>query len=288
MSNEKKKEVQSYNWLFVGRQRTGKSVSLLTLAATIQYNAFLARVTRRVLIYNPNNYNKLFEHKDNIKEAIRFTYPKWKFPGTVRTVSCKKVQEIADLKQNFFDWTIVNEGTLEEFFNAAALLRDYIIIIDDQNNAIKGNLAGKKYEKFFTIMAGNRVKSLDVMLSYHSFGQVPPSLWTYFQRALVKETDDQEKFIRRILKAQDELRTALNEVIKQNKVTKYPNNLDLSERIVWMNEGYIFENVDGFLVTKIGNVYYRALSDELVPLKENVSEEGVSIIKEKILFLKQK
>jgi hypothetical protein len=287
VSNQKK-EVQAYNWLFVGRQRTGKSVSLLTLAATIQYNAFLARVTRRVLIYNPNNYNKLFEHKDNIKEAIRYTYPNWKFPGTLRTVSCKKVQEIADLKDNFFDWTIVNEGTLEEFFNAASLLRDYIIIIDDQNNAIKGNLAGKKYEKFFTIMAGNRVKSLDVMLSYHSFAQVPPSLWTYFQRALVKQTDDEEKFIKRILKAQSELRTALHEVIKQNKITKYPNNLDLSERIVWMNEGYIFKNANGVLVTKIGNVYYQALSDELVKMNEAIPDEEVAIIKEKVKQLKNK
>jgi hypothetical protein len=287
VSNQKK-EVQAYNWLFVGRQRTGKSVSLLTLAATIQYNAFLARVTRRVLIYNPNNYNKLFEHKDNIKEAIRYTYPNWKFPGTLRTVSCKKVQEIADLKDNFFDWTIVNEGTLEEFFNAASLLRDYIIIIDDQNNAIKGNLAGKKYEKFFTIMAGNRVKSLDVMLSYHSFAQVPPSLWTYFQRALVKQTDDEEKFIKRILKAQSELRTALHEVIKQNKITKYPNDLDLSERIVWMNEGYIFKNSNGVLVTKIGNVYYQALSDELVKINEGIPDEEVAIIKDKVKQLKNK
>jgi hypothetical protein len=230
----------------------------------------------------------LFEHKDNIKEAIRYTYPNWKFPGTVRTVSCKKVQEIADLKDNFFDWTIINEGTLEEFFNAASLLRDYIIIIDDQNNAIKGNLAGKKYEKFFTIMAGNRVKSLDVMLSYHSFAQVPPSLWTYFQRALVKQTDDEEKFIKRILKAQSELRTALHEVIKQNKITKYPNDLDLSERIVWMNEGYIFKNSNGVLVTKIGNVYYQALSDELVKINEGIPDEEVAIIKDKVKQLKNK
>lgn len=285
--SQKQNEVQSYNWLFVGRQRTGKSVSLLTLAATIQYNAFLARVTRRVLIYNPNNYNELFEHKELIKEAVRFSYPQWKFPGAFRTVSYKKVKEIADLKDNLFDWTVVNDGSLQQFLQAAALLKDYVIIIDDQNNAIKGNLAGKKYEELFTVMAGNRIKSLDVMLSYHSFAQVPPSLWTYFQRALVKETDDQEKFLQRILKAQTELRTALKEVVKQNKVTTYPNDLNLSERIVWMNEGYVFENVNGFLVTKIGNVYFKALDNKVVRLEGGASYEEKQKIQEKIRNIKK-
>ena len=103
------------------------------------------------------------------------------------------------------------------------------------------------------------------MFTYHTFHQVPPSLWTYFQRSIVKETDDKENGIgfKKIEKAQEALTKAQMQVRADNKIKEYPERLRLSERIVWLNEAYIFEQVNGELLTKIGNVYYKAVMDDV-------------------------
>ncbi len=261
----KPSQIQTFNWLIVGSQRTGKTVTALYLAAMMQKVAFEHGKTRRVIIFNPQNYNPMFEKRATIQTSINLIAQGWRMPGVFRKISYQKIAETAALKSNLFDWTIVTDGELTDFTNMVQHLRDYIIIFDDLNNIVKGNLASKSYKSLFSILAGNRIKSNEVMFTYHTFHQVPPSLWTYFQRSIVKETDDKENGIgfKKIEKAQEALTKAQMQVRAENKIKEYPERLRLSERIVWLNEAYIFEQVNGELLTKIGNVYYKAVMDDV-------------------------
>ena len=212
----------------------------------------------------------MFETKASIQDSVRILADNWKMPGVFHKISHKQILTTAHSKSNMYDWTVVTDGNLEDFTKQAHNLRDYIILFDDLNNIVKGNLSSKKYQDMFTILAGNRIKSNEVMFTYHTFHQVPPSLWTYFQRAIVKETDDKEGGIgfKKIEKGQEVLTNAQMQVRAENKIKVYPNRLRLSERIVWLNEAYIFEKISGELVTKISGVYYRAVQDDIEPLSE--------------------
>lgn len=264
----KPKEIQTFNWLIVGSQKTGKTVSALFLASMLQRIAFEHGKTKRVIIFSPNDYNPVFRLKSSIQEAINLIQPGWKMPGVFHRINTSQILEVAHRKSNLYDWSIVVKGTLEEFVNEAHQLLDYIILFDDMNNQIKGNLSSKKFDNLFTIVAGNRIKSNEVLFTYHTFHQVPPSLWTYFQRAIIKETDEKEGGIgfRKIEKGQEVLTNAQMRVRRMNKVANHPNRLRLSELIVWINEAYIFEVINGQLVTKIGSVYYKAVMDDIEPI----------------------
>ncbi len=266
----KAKELQTFNWLLVGSQRTGKTVSALFLAATLQRIAFESGKTKRVIIYNPMEYNPTFKLKSSIQEAVSLIQPGWKMPGVFHKIKCSQILQVANNKSNLFDWSIVTDGSLEDFVNQAHSLLDYIIIFDDLNNIIKGNLSAKKFDNLFRIVAGNRIKSNEVLFTYHTFHQVPPSLWTYFQRAIVKETDEKEGGIgfKKIQKGQEVLTDAQLRVRKMNKLANHPNRLRLSELVVWINEAYIFEPVGGQLITKIGNEYYKAVMDDIEPINQ--------------------
>lgn len=263
-----KPELQSFNWLIVGSQRTGKTVSALFAAAMLQIVAYLNGKTKRVIIFNPQEYNPMFSTKSKIQEAIGLIQPGWKMPGVFHKIPCSKILQVANAKSNLFDWIVVTDGELQDFVNQAHNLLDFIIIFDDLNNVIKGNLTSRKFQHLFTILAGNRIKCNEVFFTYHTFHQVPPSLWTYFQRAIIKETDDDKDGIgfKKIQKCRDVLTKAQMQVRAMNQVANHPNRLRLSELIVWLNEGYIFEQSNGELITKIGNVYHRAVGDDVEPL----------------------
>ena len=96
--------------------------------------------------------------------------------------------------------------------------------------------------------------------------QVPNKLWTYFQRAIIKETDDDTEDFKKVKKAKAVLIEAQKQVRAENKVKKNPDDLDLAERIVWLNEQYLFNQQGNNLVCKIGPKYYKAIGDKIEAL----------------------
>lgn len=263
----KPKEIQSFNWLAVGSQRTGKTALSLGLIAQMQLNAYRHNKIKRVLIFNPQDKNPIFQRKSLIKENVRHYIPNWEMPGAFRKISYKQIQEAAKDKSNLYDWCVVTDGDLTNFSDQTPFLRDFVILFDDQNNIAKGNLAGRRFENFLDCFAQNRVRSNDCIITFHSFRQIPPALWTYFQRAIVKQTTDKKEGFDRIQNCEDLLVKAQMQVREENKVTKYPNNLRLSERIVWMDQEYLFyRDKNNNLITKIDGVYYKAIADDIVQL----------------------
>lgn len=263
----KKKEVQSFNWLGVGSQRTGKTVLFLSLMAQLQINAYFHQKVKRVLIFNPNEKNPIFQKKSNIVENVRHYINGWNMPGAFRKISFSQIPQIAAEKSNLFDWCVVTDGDIKDFADQSVFLRDFIVLFDDMNNIVTGNLAGKRFEGLKDCFAQNRVRSNECIITFHSFRQVPPALWTYFQRAIIKQTDDTKEGFARIQNCAELLIEAQEQVRTENKVIKYPNNLRLSERVVWMDQDYLFKRDNqNNLITKIDGVYYKAVGDDIVPL----------------------
>lgn len=264
--NKKPKEIQSFNWLFVGRQRTGKTAASLALIAELQFAAFQNSKSKRVLIFNPDNQNPVFEKKSLITEEVRHTIQAFKFPASLRKIRSSDIRKMASEKANLFDWCVVSEGSLTEFCDQAVKLRDFIIYFDDLNNQLRGSLAGKRFESFLEIFAGNRKRGNENIITYHSLNQVPNGLWTYFQRAIIKETDDKNEHFNKVGKAPDTFKEAQNQVRAENALKKNPEDLDLAERIIWLNNKYLFVRKGNDLITKIGKIYYKADGDTIVPI----------------------
>ena len=256
-------QIQSFNWLFAGSQRTGKTSKMLAIAAMLQYIAFTHNKTRRVLIYNPFQKNPILTKRSIIREKVNHTIPGWDMPTSFRRIKATDIGAVFREKNNAFDWCVVEEGDIKTFADNCVTVKDAIIIWDDLNNILKGNLAGRRFESILDVFAQNRVRSVENLISYHSFRQVPPALWLYFQRAVVLQTDDTQEGFARIQNAQELLVKAQMEVRKQNSVTKYPNNLRLSERIVWLDQAYIFEKHGNEFLTRIDGVYHKAIGDDI-------------------------
>lgn len=257
------KIIQTFNWLFAGSQRVGKTSKMLSVAAQLQFVAFCNKKVKRVLIYNPQKKNPIFEKKSSIQEKVRHTLPNWEFPAKFRVIKPQDIKTVFDDKRNYFDWCVVEEGDLKTFADNCVTVKDAIIIWDDLNNIVKGNLAGKRFESFLDIFAQNRIRCVENLISYHSFRQVPPALWLYFQRAIVLQTEDTPEGYNRIQNGQSLLIEAQIQVREQNRITKYPENLRLSERIVWLDQDYLFQKQGKDLITRIDGVYYRAVGSEI-------------------------
>lgn len=266
MITKKNNLIQTFNYLVVGRQRTGKTSLSLALIAFLQFVAYKFSRPKRVLIFNPDNQNPVFESKSLINDEIRHAFPDWKFPAKLRKIQHKDIMRVANEKDNLYDWCVVSDCTLEQFSNEAVKLRDYIIYFDDMNNIITGHIGGKRYESTLEIFAGNRKRGNETIITYHNYAQVPSKLWTYFQRAIVKETDDDNEDFKKIKKAKAVLIEAQKQVRAENKLKKNPDDLDLAERIVWLNEQYLFNKQNENLVCKIGQKYYKAVGDKIQPL----------------------
>jgi hypothetical protein len=266
MSNAKIKEIQSFNWLVAGSQRTGKTVGSLTVIAELQIMAYFFQKVKRVFIFNPNNQNPILEKKSLINEAIRHTIPAWKMPGKFRKISYRDIERVANEKSNLYDWCIIEDGELEDFCKGAVRIRDGIIFFDDLNNIVTANLNARRFDDFKEIFAGNRKRANETIITYHSFAQVPPRLWTYFQRCIVRQTDGENEDFNTIRKCKSTLIKAQQEVRAENKITKYVNNLRLSERIVWMDQDYLFYRRENDLITKIDGVFYKAAGDDIIQI----------------------
>lgn len=263
---QKVKEIQSFNWLVAGSQRTGKTVGSLTVMAELQIMAYRHGKVKRVLIYNPDNQNPILEKRSLISEAIRHTIPNWKMPGAFRKISYKDIEKVGNERNNLFDWVVVSDGSFEDFCKGAVKLRDFIIFFDDLNNIVTGNMNSRRFIDFKEIFAGNRKRSNENIITYHSFEQVPPRLWTYFQRAIIRQTDGDTEDYSSIKKCRATLIKAQEQVRAENKITKYPNNLRLSERIVWLDQDYLFYRKDTELITKIDGVFYKAAADDIIQI----------------------
>ena len=258
--------IQTFNYLVAGRQRTGKTSASLVLIGLLQYMAYKFGKPKRVLIFNPDNQNPVFESKSLINDEIRHGFPDWKFPAKLRKIQHKDIVRVANEKDNLYDWCVISDCTLEEFSNEAVKLRDCIIYFDDMNNIITGNISGKRYESTLEIFAGNRKRGNETIITYHTYAQVPNKLWTYFQRAIIKETDDDNEDFKKIKKAKAVLIEAQKQVRAENKLKKNPDDLDFAERIVWLNEQYLFNQQGNNLVCKIGQKYYKAVGDKIEAL----------------------
>lgn len=268
MAKKSDDDVQSYNWLIIGRQRTGKTAALLAMIIELQYAAFKRGKKKRVLIFNPDGKNDVFEKKSLIINEVRNTIPEFaKMPGSLKKISASNISKIGNANDDLYNWYVVTDGDIKDFSDPCRVLRDFIIVYDDCNNIITGNIAGKRFEGFKDVLAGNRIRNNDTIITYHDTTQVPPKLWTYFQRAIVKQTDDADSKnpYANIGKAKKTMIQALQEVEKENQRVKNPDG-DFAQRVVWLNEEYVFQNVGNELVTKIGNKMYKAVGKKIEPI----------------------
>ena len=116
MAKKSDDDVQSYNWLIIGRQRTGKTAALLAMIIELQYAAFKRGKKKRVLIFNPDGKNDVFEKKSLIINEVRNTIPEFnKMPGSLKKISASNISKIGNANDDLYNWYVVTDGDIKDF-----------------------------------------------------------------------------------------------------------------------------------------------------------------------------
>ncbi|WP_421819608.1 hypothetical protein [Flectobacillus sp.] len=255
-------EQQAFNWLVVGAQKTAKTTTVLQLAYIIQAMAMQKKLIKKVLIYDPM-WHESFEPA-GIRKAIGFIHPNFVLPN-YKVITVDEIQSYGASKEDYYCWAVVRDrgSRVQDFCQEALTVKNAITILDDVGSRITGNV--RNFPQYIDLLAYNRINCNDVFLIYHQYKYVPPSFWQYFQRAIVKQSNEQ-KFSDDIY-PRDLYIQAQKEVTLENKERTFPNKMNLAYRILLPNENLIFKEDNGyFLATDETGNEYLLFQDQIIDL----------------------
>lgn len=255
------KKAQAYNWLVVGAQKTAKTTTVLQLASSLQQTAMLNGTIKKVLIFDPM-FHESFE-ESGIEKAVKMINPTWRIPN-YRVIGIDDIKYLGSQEEDFYTWAIVRErgSRVQDFCQEALTLKNAITILDDAGSRITGNV--RNFPQYIDLLAYNRINCNDVIIIYHQYKYVPPSFWQYFQRAIVKQTNE-IKFSHDIFPRELYV-NAQKEVEIENSNTNFPNNLRLAYRLILPQENLMFKEDSGYLISKEGRNIHCLYKDEVIAI----------------------